>query len=346
MKQVVLKQHAVGEISTDNFEVVTKPIPKIEDGEFYIQNFVCGTDPYMRISMNPVETFPNYPMVELGEGIPGETVGIVVESKNKDFPVGTYLWHKLGWRTHAVGNSNTEHFKLNIQGDRVEFAKRYLTLFSLVSKTAYYSLTRVLKIKESDVVCVSGATGGVGNMVVQFANLMGAKVYGITSTDEKAKLVEDLGGTGIVVPRKTNLAGIQTILKEYGPFDAYHENVGNDYFFSALQNMSYSGRMSYCGVMSLYQNVMPTPGPNLFALTVKDVTIRGCNMTKDYAYGSEEWKRQFDWISEFEQFVTDNIDSLKCINSTYSGIEAMPKQFVDHFTPKDPVSGKSLCELN
>ena len=55
MKQVVLKQHAVGEISTDNFEVVTKPIPKIEDGEFYIQNFVCGTDPYMRISMNPVE---------------------------------------------------------------------------------------------------------------------------------------------------------------------------------------------------------------------------------------------------------------------------------------------------
>ena len=159
-------------------------------------------------------------MVELGEGIPGETVGMVVESKNKDFPVGTYLWHKLGWRTHAVGNSDTEHFKLDIDGDPVEFAKRYPTLFSLVSKTAYYPLTRVLKIKEGDVVCVSGATGGVGNPVVQFANLMGAKVYGITSTEEKAKLVEQLGGTGIVVPRKTNIAGIQKILNKYGPFDA------------------------------------------------------------------------------------------------------------------------------
>ena len=44
--------------------------------------------------------------------------------------------------------------------------------------------------------------------------------------------------------------------------------------------------------------------------------------------------------------VNKNIDNLLCINSTYKGIEAMPEQFVDHFTPKDPGSGKSLCELN
>ena len=52
-----------------------------------------------------------------------------------------------------------------------------------------------------------------------------------------------------------------------------HENVGNDYS-SALQNMSYSGRMSYCGVMSLYQNVMPNMDP-IYLFTVKDVTQEG-----------------------------------------------------------------------
>ena len=345
MKQVVLKQHAVGEITKEHFDVISRPTPDLKDGDFYIQNIVCGTDPYMRISMNPVETFPNYPMVTLDEGIPGEAVGVVVESKNDNFPVGTYLWHKLGWRTHAVGNNDTDYFKINVQGDELDFAKRYLTLYSLVAKTAYYSLTRVLKVKPGDVVCVSGATGGVGNLVIQFAKLLGAKPYGITSTEEKAELVNKLGGTGIVIPKKTSIAVMLKKLKEYEQFDAYHENVGNDYFFSALQNMSYSGRMSYCGVMSLYQNVAPTPGPNLFALTVKDVTIRGCNMTKDYAYGSEEWKQQFNWINEFEQFVTDNIESLQCINATYKGLEAMPEQFVDHFTPEEPKSGKSLCEL-
>ena len=42
---------------TDNFEVVANPTPKIEDGEFYIQNFVCGTDPTCEFN-EPVETFP------------------------------------------------------------------------------------------------------------------------------------------------------------------------------------------------------------------------------------------------------------------------------------------------
>lgn len=346
MKQVVLSRHAVGEIGLDNFDVIETDIPQIKNGEYLIENIYCGTDPYMRISMNPVETFPNYPMVSLNEGIPGESVGKIVESKNDDFPVGTYIWHKKGWRTHAVGDSDTEHFLLNVSGDAKEFCKKYLTFYSLVGKTAYYSLQKVLNVQPDEVVGVSGATGGVGNLVVQFANLMGAKVYGLTSTEEKAEIVNQLGGIGIVVPKKINIQKkMELISSQCLPFDAYHENVGNEHFFSALQNMSYSGRMSYCGVMSLYQNITPTPGPNLFALTVKDVTIRGCNMTKNYVYGSEEWKQQFNWIEDFSKFVDTNIDKLICLTSTYKGIDSMPQQFVDHFTPNSPVSGKSLCEL-
>lgn len=342
MKQVVLVQHAVGEISVDNFAVVDMELPELQDGEYLVKNIYCGTDPYMRISMNPGEVFPNYPMVTLNEGIPGESVGEVIESKNVDFPVGTHMWHKKGWRTHAIGNSDTEHFVIPANID----LKKYLTFYSLVGRTAYYSLTKVLNVSKGQILGVSGATGGVGNMVVQFANLMGVKAYGLTSTQEKADLITQLGGTGVVVPRKTSVLEIKKIIQEQcEPFDAYHENVGNNYFFGALQNMSYSGIMSYCGVMSLYQDLAPGGGPNLFALTVKDVTIRGCNMTKDLVYGSEEWKEQFSWTDEFHKFINHNIDKLQCINSIYDGIESMPQQFVDHFTPKTPCSGKSLCRI-
>ena len=342
MKQVVLVQHAIGEVGLDNFGVIDLVLPELKDGEYLIENIYCGTDPYMRISMNPGEVFPNYPMVTLNEGIPGESVGRVIESKNADFPVHTHLWHKKGWRTHAIGNGDTEHFKLTPGTDM----EKYLTFYSLVGRTAYYSLTKVLKVNVSDTVGVSGATGGVGNMVVQFANLMGCTVYGLTSTQEKADLVNELGGTGVVVPRKTPLMKMRAIISgACEPFDAYHENVGNDYFFSALQNMTYSGTMSYCGVMSLYQNIVPSGGPNLFALTTKDITIRGCNMTKDLVYGSEEWKQQFNWTDEFHQFINDHIDELQCVNTMYEGIESMPQQFVDHFTPKTPRSGKSLCRI-
>ena len=98
-------------------------------------------------------------------------------------------------------------------------------------------------------------------------------------------------------------------------------------------------------IMSLYQNIVPSGGPNLFALTTKDITIRGCNMTKDLVYGSEEWKQQFNWTDEFHQFINDHIDELQCVNTVYEGIESMPQQFVDHFTPKTPRSGKSLCRI-
>ena len=345
-KQVVLSKHAFGEITTEHFSVVDREIPTLEQDQFLIQNIYCGTDPYMRVSMNPGEIFPNYPMVKLNEGIPGESVGVVVESKNNNFPVGTYLWHKKGWREYAVGDNNLGHFKFSPDGDPDKFCKDYLTYYSLVGRTAYYSLTRVLNIKPGQVLGLSGATGGVGNMIVQFGKLLGASVYGITSTQEKTSTVNELGGTGVLIPKKTSINKMQKIIKDHCPlFDAYHENVGNDYFFSALQNMAYSGIMSYCGVMSLYQNTMPTPGPNLFALTVKDVTIRGCNMTKDFVVGTDEWKKHFTWTDDFHNFVDQNRHRLKSVTTIYEGVGAMPQQFVDHFTPENPVTGKSLCKI-
>ena len=146
MKQVVLVQHAIGEVGLDNFGVIDLVLPELKDGEYLIENIYCGTDPYMRISMNPGEVFPNYPMITLNEGIPGESVGRVIESKNADFPIHTHLWHKKGWRTHAIGNGDTEHFKLTPGTDM----EKYLTFYSLVGRTAYYSLTKVLKVNVSD----------------------------------------------------------------------------------------------------------------------------------------------------------------------------------------------------
>ena len=47
-------------------------------------------------------------------------------------------------------------------------------------------------------VAIFGAAGGVGSMAVQYAKVMGFKVIGIDSGDEKKRLCEKLGATSFV----------------------------------------------------------------------------------------------------------------------------------------------------
>ena len=69
-------------------------------------------------------------MVELGEGIPGEIKAWLWKVK-----IRLSCWHltKIRLENTCSRKSDTEHFKLDIDGIP-EFAKRYPTLFSLVSK--------------------------------------------------------------------------------------------------------------------------------------------------------------------------------------------------------------------
>ena len=52
-------------------------------------------------------------------------------------------------------------------------------------RTAYFGLKEVGKVKESDTVVVSAASGAVGSVVGQMAKLIGCKTIGIAGGKEK-----------------------------------------------------------------------------------------------------------------------------------------------------------------
>lgn len=341
MKSIHLSTYPAGMINQDNFLVADIPMPSIGHGEVLVENIYCSTDPYQRgrmISSRFTVSSSRFPAIELGKRISGESVGKVVESNSPLYSIGDYILHTTGWEEYSVlGDFPDSHVPRKFNpGDNIdEGCLNHIVTRGLVGRTAYYSLVQCMNIKPGDVIAISGACGGVGHIMIQLALKLGAaKVYGITSTEEKANIVASLGGTPIVVPKNTKLSDLVKIMDDniHEELDHYHENVGNNYFTGAMKHMAVGGNIIYCGVMSIYNNTMPTPGPNIMALIYNDVKIRGCFLTN----------LNYD---HFNAFMDIHGTDLTCLTTVYDGLNELPTQFVDHFVLPDTRLGKSLCKI-
>ena len=337
-KEIHLKHHLSQHVAEHDFEIVEVELPEIKSGEFLVKNLYCSTDPFMRPNMSWHGGFfrmdPNAPLY-------GESIGIVIESKCTDYPVGSYVWHNKGWREYAIWKNTTVILKVDPDVDNLEESLlNFAIAFSLVGRTAYYSMNDVLNVQQGDVVGIDGATGGVGHLAVQIAVSKGAKVYGITSTDEKVSTINELGGIGVkVVPNWP----LEKKIKEYNnigeQFDYYHANVGNDYTLAGLRNMAYRGTLVLCGIMKHYNDTNIGPGPSLGAVIYKDVSIRGCNFSSKNTTFDNEWNQ------ELRSFFNVNKNKIKCLSTLTYGLESMPAQFVGHFKGFEANIGKSLCKI-
>ncbi|EPD50337.1 hypothetical protein HMPREF1210_02908 [Paenisporosarcina sp. HGH0030] len=59
--------------------------------------------------------------------------------------------------------------------------------------TAHYLTKDSYSVNKNDVVLVHAAAGGVGQLLIQIAKLLGGKVIGLTSSEKKAKAAKDAG---------------------------------------------------------------------------------------------------------------------------------------------------------
>lgn len=81
--------------------------------------------------------------------------------------------------------------------------------------------------------------------------------------------------------------------------DVYFENVGGDMMEAALTNMNEFGRMPVCGLISIYNETAPQPGPtNLWEIVVKSLKVEGFlikNYLDQFAEGAVQMAT---WLGE------------------------------------------------
>ncbi|KAM4113590.1 hypothetical protein ACJW30_04G007100 [Castanea mollissima] len=174
----------------------------------------------------------------------GFGVARVLDSGHPNFKKGDLIWGTTGWEEYSVITEVEGLFK--IQHTDVPLS--------------YYT----------------GILGAVGQLVGQFAKLMGCYVVGSAGSKEKVDLLKRKFGFDDAFNYKEE-NDLDAALKRYFPegIDIYFENVGGKMLDAVLLNMKDHGRISVCGLVSQYNLDQPEGVQNLMCLIYKRIHMKG-----------------------------------------------------------------------
>lgn len=169
--------------TADHFTLVEVPLPRLTDGEVLVRTDTLSLDPYLRSLLAAGHL--DEPPVGPGDVMPGRAVGVVIDSRSAEVPVGTQVLAETGWRAHAVLPAD------QVQPTSVPAgvpASAALGVLGMPGLTAYAAHERHLRPQPGETVVISSATGGVGALAGQLAKLAGARTVAIVGSEEKAQL--------------------------------------------------------------------------------------------------------------------------------------------------------------
>ena len=258
-RQIVLAQRPSGMVDESTTSLREVPVPSCADGEALIKVGILSIDPTIRTWMNDG---PGYlPPIAIGDPIRSIGIGEVVESRSPHYQVGDKVSGFTDWQEWVIANE--EHkFQVVPAGMGLDVAT-VMNVLGGTGVTAFFGLTEIGRMKEGDVVVVSGAAGATGSVVGQIAKARGAaKVVGIAGGPQKCTEVVEMYGFDECLDYRT--PHLSERLRAACPdgVDVYYDNVGGEVLDAVLLNLALNARVVVCGAISQY-----TKMDNLTGLT-------------------------------------------------------------------------------
>jgi NADPH2:quinone reductase len=221
------------------------PVGEPGEGEVRIRHAAVGlnfADTYFRQGYYPVP-LPNGMGVEasgvieaIGPGTNGFRVGDRVTYTGS--PLGAYSTE----RVMPIGSL----FRLP-EGIELETAAA-MTMRGL--SAAYWLLKTNPWMKSGDTILLHAAAGGVGLIASQWAKLLGLRVIGTVSTEEKAELAKAHGCDEIIFYRREDVATRVRELTDGQGVTTVFDTVGKDTFEGSLKSLKRRGVLVGCGTAS------------------------------------------------------------------------------------------------
>ncbi|KAG2728277.1 hypothetical protein I3760_01G197900 [Carya illinoinensis] len=280
-KQVIFRDYVTGFPKESDMYVTTSTINlRAPEGSnsVLVKNLYLSCDPVMRVRMARVSV-GGFSSFTPGSPLTGLGVAKVLDSGHPDFKPGDLVWGVTGWEEYSL-LSGIESLR-KIQHTDVPLSY-YIGLLGMPGMTAYAGFYEVCTPKSGEYVFISAAAGAVGQLVGQFAKLLGCYVVGSAGSKEKVDLLKNkLGFDDAFNYKEEN--DLDAALKRYFPegIDIYFENVGGKTLDAVLINMRVHGRIAVCGMISQY-NLDETEGvKNLTCLIYKRIHMQGFTV-RDY----------------------------------------------------------------
>jgi len=332
---IFLKAYPAGMPEPSLFDSRELEVPNPGEGEMLCRTVWMSVDPYMRGRMRP-EVKSYIPPFSLEAPLEGGAVSEVIESNIEGFQPGDYVVDFTGgWKEYYLSKGErTQKVDPNLAP-----LSAYLGVLGMPGLTAWAGVTQILKPKEGETMFVSGAAGAVGSVVCQLGKAKGCRVIGSAGSPAKCEWLEKEAGVDVVLNYKDykNAGQLTKALAEAAPkgVDCYFENVGGMHLEAALNCIAFGGRMALCGMISVYNNTDPEPGPpNLINMIGRGVMARGFIV-------SEYIDKAMEFAMEVAPLLAQG--KIKFQESVYEGLDKAPEAFIGLF--KGENFGKAVIRV-
>ena len=312
-RQIVLNSRPVGMPAAANFAMVESSVPQPRDNEVLTRTLWLSLDPYMRGRMSDRKSYA--PSVEIGAVMVARTVSRVIESRDSGFADGDIVLGAGGWQDYAVLPAASLR-KPDPEAAPVSTA---LGVLGMPGMTAYVGLLDIGRPRAGETVAVSAAAGAVGSVVGQIARIKGCRVVGIAGGAAKCRYVTDELRFDACVDHRGPAFGDALPRACPAGIDVYFENVGGTVQRAVWPLLNDFARVPLCGLIAQYNDVEPTPGPNLSSVLTKRLSVRGF-IVSDHGDRWEEFYRDVSsWVRE---------GRIKYREDVVDGLEHAPEAFI------------------
>jgi len=242
MKTKVVKIYEQG--SVDVLKIEETDLREINLNEVLIKHEYAGLN---FIDINQRKGI--YPLKKLPSIMGMEASGTIIQigSNVTRFNIGDKVTHcmNLGSFSSIMLLPESKVIKLSQEIDL-----KVAAAATLQGLTAQYLIHESYVLKKNNTILMHAAAGGVGQILCQWANKIGAKVIGTVSTKEKEKIAKENGCHFTINYQEENFKDkIMAITKDNG-VDVIYDSVGKDTFSIGLKCLAPKGRLVSFGVSS------------------------------------------------------------------------------------------------
>lgn len=335
-RYLVIKNHIDGSPEESDFEVKFETLSKPGLDNVIVKTLFVSVDPYLLNRMKRYssshKTHPFASRITPGEAIDAFGVGKVIASGHPNYKKDDLVGGLINWGEYTLLNG-AKLTKLDPMGFPLSY---HVGILASSGITAYAGFFKVLKPKKGEKIFVSAASGSVGNLVGQYAKLMGCYVVGCAGTQEKVEILKEKLGFDDAFNYKDE-PDLKSALKRYFPdgIDMYFDNVGGEMLEASVANMNLYGRVAVCGVISEYTNAEKRAAPDMLEIVYKRISVQGFLST--------------DYISDVGEFLITTTNYLKSgeiqvLEDIHCGFESIPSAFIGLFQGKNV--GKSMVKVS
>lgn len=305
-------QNIVGE---EHYQLVEELVnDTLAHNEVLLANRYVSVDPYMRIQQAASNTWEApHPVNELQQS---GVVSQVVRSNHNGFQAGDWVMAYTGWEKFSV----TQGDSLTLLNPELAPVTASLGVLGMPGRTAWFGLTEAGMPRPGETVVVSGASGAVGSLVVQFAKKAGCKVIAFAGGEDKCHWVKSTLAADLVIDYRdfSNYQMLKDYLTQLNiKVDIYFDNVGGMITDAIIPLINRRARIIICGQMSQYNGHLDQveQGPRcLHHLLYQRATIQGI-LARDYTHRMDEmlekvapWVKQGDIV--FEETIVDGFEKM------------------------------------